>query len=66
MAGGEAVGTFAQIQEMTGITKSNNYFKTRKQLVNSGYLIVDESGMRVNADKLLSDYSLLTNRKYMV
>ena len=51
----------AQMQKATGITKPNNYFRVRKQLLNLGYLTIDESGMYVNADKILSDYALLTN-----
>jgi len=48
--------TFAQIQEVTGITQPNNYFRARKQLVHLGYLIIDDSGAHINADKILSDY----------
>jgi len=51
----------AQMQKVTGITKPNNYFRVRKQLLNLGYLIIDDDGMHVNADKILSDYTLLTN-----
>ena len=51
----------AQMQNATGITKSNNYFRVRKQLLNLGYLIIDDSGMHINVDKILSDYTLLTN-----
>ena len=51
----------AEMQAATGITKPNNYFKVRKQLLNSGYLILDDSGMHVNANKILSDYTILTN-----
>ena len=51
----------AQMQKVTGITKPNNYFRVRKQLLNLGYLTIDDSGMHVNADKILSDYALLTN-----
>lgn len=51
----------AEMQAATGITKPNNYFKVRKQLLNLGYLILDDSGMHVNANKILSDYTLLTN-----
>ena len=50
-----------QMQEATGITKPNNYFKVRKQLLNLSYLIIDDSGMYVNTDKILDDYALLTN-----
>lgn len=51
----------AQMQAVTGITKPNNYFRVRKQLINLDYLIIDDSGMYVNVDKILSDYTLLTN-----
>ena len=53
--------SFEDIKKLTGITKSNNYFRSRKQLINLGYLIIDESGMHVNTDKILNDYALLTN-----
>lgn len=49
----------AQMQKITGITKSNNYFRVRKQLLNLGYLTMDDSGMRVNTDKILEDYAKL-------
>lgn len=52
--------TFAEIQDVTGITQPNNYFRARKQLVSLGYLTVDNNGMHVNTDKILSDYVLLT------
>lgn len=51
----------AEMQAATGITKPNNYFRVRKQLLNLGYLIIDDSGMHVNVNKILSDYALLTN-----
>ncbi len=51
----------AQMQKATGITKPNNYFRVRKQLLNLGYLIIDDSGMHVNINKILADYTLLTN-----
>lgn len=51
----------AQMQAASGITKSNNYFRTRKQLIERGYLIMSENGVHVNSEKILSDYSLLTN-----
>jgi hypothetical protein len=46
------------ILEIAGITQANNYFRTRKQLVDLDYLIVDNEGMHVNTDKILSDYPL--------
>ena len=60
LAHGSTLST-TQMQAATGITKSNNYFRVRKQLLNLNYLIIDGSGMHVNADKILSDYTLLTN-----
>ena len=51
----------AQMQNATGITKPNNYFRVRKQLLNLGYLTIDDDGMHINVDKILSDYTLLTN-----
>lgn len=53
---GGVIPTFAQIQRITGITKPNNYFRARKQLINLGYLIIDDKGMRVNVYKILKDY----------
>lgn len=55
-----AVPTFEEIQRLTGITKSNNYFRSRKQLINLGYLIIDNNEMRIDKDKILNDYALLT------
>lgn len=46
----------AQMQKITGITKPNNYFRVRKQLLNLGYLIIDDNGMHVNANRILFDY----------
>jgi hypothetical protein len=48
--------TFAQIQKVTGITQSNNYFRTRKRLIDLNYLIIDNNGMCVNVDTILKDY----------
>lgn len=53
---GGTIPTFAHIQRITGITCPNNYFRARKQLINLGYLIVDDKGMRVNTYKILKDY----------
>lgn len=50
------IPTFAEIQRVTGITKPNNYFRSRKQLLNLGYLIIDGDGMYINEDKILHDY----------
>ena len=50
------VPTSTQVGKLTGIAPPNNYFKVRKQLLNLDYLIIDESGMRVNIDKILADY----------
>lgn len=52
--------TFAEIQKITGITQPNNYFRERKQLVRLGYLTVDNNGIHVNVDKILTDYAHLT------
>lgn len=51
----------AQMQKITGITKPNNYFRVRKQLLNLGYLTMNDGAMQVNTDKILTDYTLLTN-----
>jgi len=48
--------TFAQIQNITGIVYPNHYFKTRKQLIDRGYLFVDDNGVHVNTDAILKDY----------
>jgi hypothetical protein len=52
----EAIPTFAEIQRLTGITKSCNYFKSRKQLVNLGYLTINDTGMYINEEKIINDY----------
>ena len=49
----------SQMQKITGITKPNNYFRVRKQLLNLGYLTMDNGCMHVNTDKILEDYSKL-------
>ena len=54
------IPTFDEIQRITGITKSNNYFRSRKQLINLGYLIIDNNEMYINKAKILNDYALLT------
>jgi hypothetical protein len=61
MCYGDASPTSTKIGKLTGIAPSNNYFKVRKQLLNLGYLILDDDGIHVNTDKILSDYTLLTN-----
>ena len=48
--------TFAEIQQMTGITQPNNYFRARKQLIDIGYLTIDENGMNVNTSAIINDY----------
>jgi hypothetical protein len=58
---GAAKPSTIQMQKLTGISQANNYFRVRKQLVDLGYLIIDENGMHVNADKILSDYAKLTS-----
>ena len=47
----------SQMQKVTGITRPNNYFRVRKKLIDMNYLIIDDAGMHVNADKILSDYA---------
>ena len=54
------IPTFEEIQRITGITKSNNYFRSRKQLIDNGYLVIDNHEMHINKDKILNDYMLLT------
>jgi hypothetical protein len=48
--------TFAEIQHITGITQPNNYFRARKQLIDIGYLTIDENGMHVNTSAIINDY----------
>ena len=55
------IPTFVQIKNLTGITQPNNYFRTRKKLIDRGYLIINDNGMCANTDKILADYALLTN-----
>lgn len=46
----------AYMQKMTGITKPNNYYKTRKQLEDKGYIQVDENGnIYVDTQKILAN-----------
>ena len=53
--------TSVQMGNITGIKPSNNYFRTRKQLLDLGYLVIGPDGMHVNADKILEDYTKLTS-----
>lgn len=48
--------TFTQIQQLTGIAYSNHYFKYRKQLIDRGYLFIDDNGVHVNTNAILKDY----------
>ena len=48
--------TFVQIQKVTGITQPNNYIRTRKQLLDLGYLVADENSIRIDTDAILNDY----------
>ena len=42
------------MQKMTGISKPNNYYKTRKQLEDKGYIQVDKEGnLYINTKKIL-------------
>ena len=46
----------AYMQKMTGITKPNNYYKTRKQLEDKGYIQVDEKGnIYIDTQKILTN-----------
>lgn len=51
--------TTKRMLQMTGITKPNNYFRTRRELINLGYVVDTMDGMLVNTDKILSDYAKL-------
>jgi hypothetical protein len=43
------------MQKMTGITKPNNYYKTRKQLEDKGYIQVDENGnIYIDTQRIIS------------
>lgn len=53
--------TTSQMLKLTGITKPNNYFRTRKQLINLGYLIIKDDHMSVNYYKILKDYEKLSS-----
>ena len=45
----------AYMQKMTGITKPNNYYKTRKQLEDKGYIQVDENGnIYIDTQKIIN------------
>ena len=49
--------SIAYMQKMTGITKPNNYYKTRKQLEDKGYIQVDEKGnIYIDTQKIIEDY----------
>lgn len=49
--------TSTQVGKLTGLDQPNNYFKVRKRLIDMNYLIIDDAGMHVNTDKILSDYA---------
>lgn len=55
----DGILTSTDMIKLTGISKTNNYFKARKQLLNLGYLTIDDNGMNVNADKIIADYAKL-------
>ena len=43
------------MQKMTGITQSNNYYKTRKNLEKKGYISTDEKGnIYIDTQKIIS------------
>lgn len=45
------------VQKMSGITKPNNYYKTRKQLEDKGYLSTDEQGnLYISTTDILNKY----------
>ena len=53
-------GSFAPstkyILNMTGISKPNHYFSTRKKLEEKGYIEIDEDGnLYINTEKILKD-----------
>ena len=44
------------IQKMTGITKTNNYYKIRKQLENKGLIKTDKEGnLYIDTQKILAE-----------
>lgn len=45
-----------QIIKLSGITRKNNYFVSRKKLMDRGYLTIDDNGLHVNVDTILNDY----------
>ena len=45
------------MQKMTGITKPNNYYKTRKQLEKKGYITTDKDGnLYIDVKKIIDQY----------
>jgi hypothetical protein len=45
----------AYMQKMTGISQPNNYYKTRRQLEDKGYIQVDEKGnIYIDTKKILA------------
>jgi DNA-binding MarR family transcriptional regulator len=42
---------------MTGITQSNHYFRTRKNLIDKGYIYKTEDGWQIDEESILSDYT---------
>ena len=45
------------IQKLTGIAKPNNYYKTRKQLEDKGYLSTDNQGnLYINTKEIINRY----------
>lgn len=50
----------AYIQKMTGITKPNNYYKTRKELETDGYIQIDEQGnIYIDTQKIIAKASTI-------
>ena len=45
------------MQKMTGITKPNNYYKTKKQLEINGYIETDENGnLYIDTQRIIDEY----------
>lgn len=52
------------VQSLTGITKPNNYYKTRKQLEDKGYLETDEQGnLYISTNQIIKKYKNDTSNK---
>lgn len=49
--------------QMTGISKRENYFRARKQLIDKGYIQVTEGALYIDTGKVLEDYRSLFSKE---